>query len=104
MKTVPNKVWAEARLYSPSANEELIDALMVYHEKFEHDDKASLVMQTGEQATLLVFFYCAPVEKPDTFSCFYDISFLQHILLPGCSTVAGVVQAFANLHSPEPQM
>jgi hypothetical protein len=56
-----------------------------------------------DQATLLVFFYCAPVEKPDVFKSLYDIPFLMNIIPPGCSTVLGVVSGVANVLAPEPQ-
>lgn len=39
MTAVPSKVWAEARIYPPTANEQLTDALMLYHEAIEKDNK-----------------------------------------------------------------
>lgn len=101
MITVPNKVWAEARLYSPAQNQELLEALMLYHEVCEKDPYATLIWHSVQQATLLVFFYCAPVEKPDAFKCFYDVPFLMNVVPPGLSTVYGVVQAVANVLSAD---
>ncbi|OCK73798.1 6-hydroxy-D-nicotine oxidase [Lepidopterella palustris CBS 459.81] len=101
MTTVPNKVWAEARLYSPTQNGELLDALMLYHEACEKDPNATLIWQSVNQATLLVFFYCAPVENPDVFKCFYDIPFMINVLPPALTTVYGVVQGLANVLSAD---
>ncbi|KAF8866921.1 6-hydroxy-D-nicotine oxidase [Acephala macrosclerotiorum] len=103
MATVSNKIWAEARLYPPTANNELIEKLMKYHEVIEKDNKATLVFHVTNQATLLVFFYCAPVENPDVFACFYDVPFLMNILPPGCRTVYDVVQGLANVMEQETQ-
>ncbi|CZR56975.1 uncharacterized protein PAC_06864 [Phialocephala subalpina] len=103
MATVSNKVWAEARLYPSTANNELIEALMKYHEVIESDNKATLVFHVTNQATLMVFFYCAPVENPDVFACFYDVPFLMNILPPGCRTVYDVVQGLANVMQQETQ-
>lgn len=61
-------------------------------------------MQLVGQATLLVFFYCVLVAKPEVFSCFYAIPFLMNVIPPGCSTVAGVVQGVANVLAAEPQL
>lgn len=77
---------------------------MLYHAAIEKDNKSTLVMQVMEQATLLVFFYCAPVEKPAVFDCFYDIPFLMHVIPPACTTVAGLVEGVANVLAAEPQL
>lgn len=103
MSTVSNKVWAEARVYPPTANNQLIEALMKYHEVIENDNKATLVFHVTSQGTLLVFFYCAPIENPDVFSCFYDVPFLMNILPPGCGTVYDVVQGLANVMQQDTQ-
>jgi hypothetical protein len=101
MTTVPNKVWAEARLYPPTANQELLNALMLYYEVCEKDPNATLIWHSVNQATLLVFFYCAPVENPDAFKCFYDIPFLMNVIPPVLNTVYGVVQGVANVLSAD---
>lgn len=103
MSTVSNRVWAEVRLYPPTANIELIEALMKYHEAIEENNKATLIFHATDQATLLVFFYCAPVEKPDVFKCFYDIPFLMNLIPPGCRTVYEVMQGTANVLEAETQ-
>lgn len=104
MTTVPNKIWAEARLYQPSQNAQLLEALMQYHEAIEKDNKATLIWHSVNQATLLVFFYCAPVESPDVFQSFYDIPFMTRVVEPGCRTIHEMVQAVANVLASEPQL
>ena len=102
MSTVPNKVWAEGRIYSPSMTEDLLQALMIYHKASEESsNKATLIWQSVHGATLIVFFYCAPVENPPVFQCFEDIPFLTRIMEPGCRTVYDVVNGFAGVNSGE---
>lgn len=101
MITVPNKVWAEARLYPPTQNLELIEALMKYHEGIEKDNKATLIFHATSQATLLVFFYTAPVDNPAVFKPYYDIPFLMKLIEPGCRTVYEVMQGIANVLQAE---
>jgi hypothetical protein len=96
MSAISTNVWADARIYSPSVNEELLDALMLYHEACEKDTNATLIWQTVQQATLVVFFYCAPVENPAVFSSFSDIPSLTSIVPPGINTVYGVTQGLAD--------
>jgi len=106
MVTVQNKVWAEARLYLPSANIKLIEALMIYHEAIEHNTKYTLIFHITNQASLLVFVYNAPVEEmPEVFNCFENIPSLMNVIPPGCRTiyemllrVAYVLQADKQLH------
>lgn len=100
MSTIPNNVWAEGRIYSPSMNEKLFDAIMQYHEASEKDNKATLICQSMHEATLIVFFYCAPVEsRPRLFECFGDIPFLTHIVEPGYRTIFDVVNGFASVNA-----
>ncbi len=87
---MPDKVWAEARIYAPTANNQIIEALMLYHEGIEKDQKAMLAIQFIDQAALLAFFCCVLVEKPDVFQYLYKIPFLMKVTpAPGCSTVSG---------------
>jgi len=102
MATVPNKVWAEARLYPPTQNVELIEALMKYHEVIEKDNKATLIFHATSQGTLLIFFYTAPVDNPEVFKCYYDIPFIMKLIEPGCRTVYEVMQGVANVLQAEP--
>lgn len=102
MLTVPNKVWAEARLYPPTQNGELLQALMLYHEASEKDSNATLIWHSISQATLLIFFYCAPVEKPAVFDCFYNIPFMARVIEPAINTIYGVVQGLTNVLAAEP--
>lgn len=103
MATVSSKVWAEGRVYSPDVNGRLLDALMKYHEVSETDKKASLVFQSVNEATVVVFFYCAPMDNPPVFQCFHDIPFLAHLLPPGCRSVYDVVEGFASLNPMNPK-
>lgn len=99
--TVPTESWAEARVYPPTAYPELAKGLMKYHQAIEVDNKASLVWHATSQAILLVFFYCAPVEKPAAFQSFYDIPFLMNFVPPGTRSIYELVQAVASVISPE---
>ena len=99
MSTVSNQVWAEGRLYSPAVNESLLHAITQYHETSEKDNKASLILQSNHEVTIVVFFYCAPTEKrPSVFNCFDDIPFLTRIVEPGSRTVYAVVNGFAGVN------
>ncbi|GKZ37673.1 hypothetical protein AbraIFM66950_009322 [Aspergillus brasiliensis] len=99
--TVPTESWAEARIYPPTAYPELVKGLMKYHEAIEVDNKASLVWHATSQAILLVFFYCAPVDKPAAFQSFYDIPFMMNFVPPGTRSIYELVQAVASVISPE---
>jgi hypothetical protein len=102
MATVPNRIWAEARIYSSSENDSLLEAMMEYHEAIEKTNKAVLYFHTANKATLLVFFYCAPVETPEVFSCFYNIPYMKKFIEPGCMTVLDVIQGIANVLDTTP--
>ncbi|KAI2845191.1 CAZyme family AA7 [Aspergillus niger] len=99
--TVPTESWAEARVYPPTAYPELAKSLIKYQEAIEVDNKASLVWHATSQAILLVFFYCAPIEKPAAFQSFYDIPFLMNFVPPGTRSIYELVQAVASVISPE---
>ncbi|OOF95298.1 hypothetical protein ASPCADRAFT_147461 [Aspergillus carbonarius ITEM 5010] len=99
--TVPTASWAEARIYPPTAYPELVQGLMKYHEAIETDNKASLVWHGTSQAILLVFFYCAPVEKPAAFQSFYDIPFVMSFVPPGTRSIYELVQAVASVITSE---
>lgn len=68
---------------------------MQYHEAIERDNKATLIWMSTKEATLLVFFYCAPIESPVTFQAFYDIPYITHVVPPSCRTIYELVQAVA---------
>lgn len=103
MSTVPNQVWAEGRLYSPDMDNNVMEALIHYHEASEKDNRATLIWQAVEGATVVVFFYCAPVENPDVFKCFQDIPFVSRIVEPGFRTVYDVMEGFASLNAGPPK-
>jgi hypothetical protein len=102
MTTVPNQIWAEARLYPPTENERLLEAMMEYHEAIEKTNKAVLYFHIVKQATLIVFFYCEPVENPEVFNCFYDIPYMKKFIEPGCKTVLDVIQGIADVLDTTP--
>ncbi|KAL2824310.1 hypothetical protein BDW59DRAFT_180373 [Aspergillus cavernicola] len=102
MTTIPNRIWAEGRVYASAQNPDLIAALMTYHQLIEKDNKASLIWHTLNESTLLIFLYCAPVEKPAVFSPFYDLPFLMNAVPPACMTVYQMVQGVANILAKEP--
>ena len=70
---------------------------MLYHEAIEETNKAVLYFHVVEQVTLLVFFYCSPVENPTVFDCFYDIPYKTKLIEAGCKTVYDVIQDIANV-------
>jgi hypothetical protein len=103
MSTIPNAIWAEGRVYpaTPETSSQLFHALMDYHKLIESDNKATLIWHTLNQTTLLIFFYCAPVEKPDVFAPFYDIPFLMNVVPPAKRTVYEMVDAVSNILAAE---
>jgi hypothetical protein len=104
MTAISNSVWAEARFYAPARNQELLKALMVYHDACEKDCNASLIWMSFKEATLLVFCYSAAIESPAAFQCFYDIPFLSHALQPKVSTIYGVTQGLKEIMDTESLM
>lgn len=103
MLTVESSVWAEARMYSPAENGNLLSALMKYHAASEHDPKATLIWHSVPAGTLLVLFYNAP-EKPATFDCFDAVPHLMSLIPPGPNSVFGVMQGIANVLGSRPLM
>lgn len=101
MATIPNKIWAEVRMYSPEQNVELMEALMLFHEACEKDPRATLIWQSIKDLTALIFVYCAPVEKPDAYKCFYDIPFVAHILEPKLCTVGDAIGTLGSMVTQE---
>jgi hypothetical protein len=102
MATVPNKIWAESRLYATSENDQLLKALMLYHEAIENNNKAVLYFHVVKQATLLVFFYCEPAEsRPSVFDCFSDIPYMVQGMKPGKKRLLDVIQGIAEVLDTE---
>jgi hypothetical protein len=104
MATVPSLIWSEARIYAPTAYNDLVEALMVYHESIESDDKATLIWHATGDAILLVYVYCSPTESPAIFAPFLDVPFVQTFVPAGNRTVYELVQAVASVISPEPKL
>lgn len=102
MTTVPNKIWAESRLYSTSENDQLIQALMSYHKVIENNNKAVLYFRVVKEVTLLVFFYNETVERPPAaFNCFYDIPFMKQAMQPGKKKLFDAIKGIAEVLSTE---
>ncbi|QMW25239.1 hypothetical protein G4B84_000484 [Aspergillus flavus NRRL3357] len=92
MKTVPAKVWSEAKLYAPSVTSELSQALMKHHEAIESDEKSSLLLTCNNQGSALVSFYCDAVDKlPAVFEPF------EHIPATSQSLPRGVYSTYELL-------
>ncbi|OJJ62434.1 hypothetical protein ASPSYDRAFT_142902 [Aspergillus sydowii CBS 593.65] len=104
MATIPNKIWAQATVYPPTAYDQLMKALMQYHDTIETDDQATLIWHHTNQAILLVYVYCSPIEKPAAFAPFYDIPSLMDLVPPGLRTIYDLIQALADVNSPEPMI
>lgn len=104
MAAIPNKIWAQATVYPPTAYDQLMKALMQYHDTIETDDQATLIWHHTSQAILLVYIYCSPIEKPAAFAQFYDIPSVMDLVPPGLRTIYDLIQALADVNSPEPMM
>ncbi|EIT72688.1 hypothetical protein AO1008_03642 [Aspergillus oryzae 100-8] len=92
MKTVPTKVWSEAKLYAPSVTSELLQALMKHHGAIESDEKSSLLLTCNNQGSALVSFYCDAVDKlPAVFEPF------EHIPATSQSLPRGVYSTYELL-------
>ncbi|KAL2797152.1 hypothetical protein BJX66DRAFT_298295 [Aspergillus keveii] len=104
MDTISNQLWSEARIYAPTAYNDLVEALMTYHESIETDDQATLIWHATGDAILLVYVYCSPAETPAVFAPFLDVPFVQTFVPAGNRTVYELVQAVASVISPEQKL
>ncbi|OJI96570.1 hypothetical protein ASPVEDRAFT_35958 [Aspergillus versicolor CBS 583.65] len=104
MATIPNKIWAQASVYQPTAYDQLMKALVQYHDIIETDDQATLIWHQTSQAILLVYVYCSPVEKPAAFAPFYDIPSVMDLVPSALRTIYDLIQALADVNSPEPML
>ncbi|KAB8274993.1 6-hydroxy-D-nicotine oxidase [Aspergillus minisclerotigenes] len=99
MKTVPAKVWSEAKLYAPSVTSELLQALMKHHEAIESDEKSSLLLTCNNPGTALVSLYCDAVNKlPVVFEPFEHIPATSQSLPRGVYStyeLLGVIETLA---------
>lgn len=103
MKTIPNKLWAEARIYSPAQNLEVLEALMRFN-AIVPNDKASILLFYTSDATMLMYFHNDTLEKAEAFQSFSDIPFTVKLLEPESRTVYGLIQALAHVMSAETQL
>ncbi|KAL2821356.1 FAD-binding domain-containing protein [Aspergillus cavernicola] len=104
MATVPNQIWSESRIYPPTAYNQLVEALMEYHEAIETDDQATLIWHATGESIMLVYVYCSPVDNPSVFAPFYDIPFTMNFVEPGIRSIYDLVQAVASVVSSEPML
>ncbi|PYH45989.1 FAD-binding oxidoreductase [Aspergillus saccharolyticus JOP 1030-1] len=104
MRTIPNQIWAAVQIYPPTASEQLLDALMHYHEAIETDNKATLIWNATPQFILIVFVYCAPVERPTVFAPFDEIPPVATFVPAGVRSVYDLVQAVAAVNEAEPSL
>jgi hypothetical protein len=104
MSTIPNKCWAEGRIYAPTENDKLFEAISRYHKASEKDNKATLICNAVHEATVIVFMYSSPVtEMPTAFHAFDDITFLTQMVPPGCYTIYEVNNLFEGVTATEPK-
>ncbi|RAK71049.1 FAD-binding oxidoreductase [Aspergillus fijiensis CBS 313.89] len=104
MVTIPNQIWAEVQIYPPTASEPLLDALMQYHQAIETDNKATLIWNATDQFILVVYVYCAPIERPAVFEPFYNIPSVATFVPAGVRSVYDLVQAVASVNEAEPSL
>lgn len=104
MATMTNQMWAEGRVYSPTDNKKLLEAVRKYSDAAEHDKKAAIIWHSVAEATLAFFAYCAPSEtRPAVFDSFDGIPCLHKAIPPGLSTVFDVMNQLAPFNDTEPK-
>jgi len=102
MATIPNTAWGETRIYYPPENDQLLKALMKYHEVIETDDKAVVYYHSVRNLTLLTLFYADPIEtRPAVFDCFYDVAHMTSGMQPGPRRLLSVIEGIAQILDTE---
>lgn len=98
MATIPvNSIWYTARLYDPSQNDRLIEAVYAYQQAAEKDHRASFAFSLSNSQTFVGFVYAEPVEFPDVFSMFYDIPWTKDFIVPTFGTQFSLVKAYEQV-------
>lgn len=104
MATVPNTIWAEARVYSSSESETLLEALMEYHAMIENSNKAVLYFHIVDNSILLVLSYCDLVETPSVFNCFSKIPYIKKVIEPRYWSILEIIQRIGNVLNTTPML
>lgn len=104
MSTLPSEVWAEVRVFAPSQEDELLDAMMRFHEANEKDPNASLIFNAVPGATLLVLVYAESVdERPAVFDAFENIDAIAKMLPGNKYTIFQIMSALESSIATEPK-
>ncbi|KAJ5698965.1 FAD-binding type 2 [Penicillium macrosclerotiorum] len=104
MTTVSNKVWAEGRVFAPTENNKLFEALMRFHQDAEKDTNASLIFNSVQEATLLVFIYAEHADKrPAVFDAFEGVDFVAQMVPGNNYTIFQIVNGFESVTATEPK-
>lgn len=104
MSTVSNQVWAEGRLFAPTENDKLLEALVRFHAEGEKDPNASLIFNSVPEGTLLVFIYAEHVEeRPAVFNTFEGINYVAEMVPGNKYTISQIVSGFEAATATEPK-
>ena len=100
------KIWFEARSYTPEQTSALFPALVKYQAAAENDVNANLIFSISNEATIVGFVYFKPTPRPPVYGSFYNlpynISFINstvgsnQALVKAFSSVGGTVDARYN--------
>ena len=101
LRTVPiDKIWFESRLYDPSQNHAILDAIATWQTVAETDPHASIVHHIGHQKTLLGFIYSKPTPYPDIYKMFYDIPYVGHFHPPTTGRILDFSRDMSKILGP----
>ena len=104
-KTVPvDKIWFEARLYDPSSNDKIFEAIEEWQKVAENDPKGSIVHHIGHGRTLLGWIYSEPIEYPSLFKMFYDIPYHSYFVQSTTGTVLDFSRNMSKVLGPPKKM
>ncbi|GAP89749.1 putative FAD binding domain-containing protein [Rosellinia necatrix] len=79
VKTTENgSYWFEGLYYAPEQNLKLLDAIVEYAHAAENDPNAAISFTLSPKRGFVEFIYAKPVERPSTYSMFYDIPSTGH--------------------------
>lgn len=105
-RTLPvDKVWFARWNFTPDKNQQLIDALVAYHELAANDTKASVVFQlsvdTTSASSFVGFVHGDLVEYPSVFSPFYEIEPAARTINSTFGTIADLAFNYAAPQYPD---
>lgn len=102
LETVPvDRIWFEARIYAPSENRKLLEAVYKYQQAAEKDDSASLAFSLSNDHTFVAFVYSKPAHRPAVFDMFYNITFVKTFIDSSIGSQYDLVTAFASVLGDE---